>query len=187
MLTRENLLVTERYLDSLTVRLRGYAGFAVPGELAEEIVLQVDVGLPVDVERLAAELSENLGSPSRIVRYSITETNWGASGCVAELILEVPVALAALPVLWGMISSRILRHGEPQVLTPEEQRDLARRCLAESLWVGVDAIKIVGFEPVGDGHRVELETPLGTWEAETDSSGVTRMHRRSPWSDGGFR
>ena len=41
-----------------------------------------------------------------------------------------------------------------------------------------DAVKIVGLEPVGYGHRVELETPPETFDVETNSSGVTRMRCR---------
>jgi len=39
-------------------------------------------------------------------------------------------------------------------------------------------IKIIGLEPAGDGHRVELETPAATFDVEINSRGVTRMHRR---------
>jgi hypothetical protein len=173
--------MTERYLDVLTVHLRGYAGHPLPGNLAEETVLQVAVGARVDVEQLADELREDVGSGPRRVNQSITETNWGASGAGAELIVDIPTALtglASLPVLWDTISRRILRRGRAQVLDPQTQAESARAWLAKSLNVGSDAIKIVGLEPLGDGHRVELETPAETFDVEIDTRGVTRMRRR---------
>jgi hypothetical protein len=173
--------MAERYLDVLTVHLRGYAGYPLPKELAEEMVLRVAVGAQVDVEQLADELSEDLGSRPRRVHQNITKTDWGASSAGAELILEIPAVLtglASLPILWDTISRRILRHGEALVLDPQNQAEFARGWLAHSLQVGSDTIKIVGLEPVGDGHRVELQTPYGTFDVEVDSGGVTRMRRR---------
>lgn len=173
--------MTERYLDVLTVRLRGYAGHPIPDNLVEEIVLQVAVGAQVDVEQLTDELKEDVGSSPRRIHQSITETNWGASGSGAELIVDIPAALtglASLPVLWDTISRRILRHGQAQVLDPQARAELARAWLAQSLNLAVGKIKIVGLEPVGDGHRVELETPAETFDIEIGGRGVTRMHRR---------
>jgi len=173
--------MTERYLDVLTVHLRGYTGHPLPGNLAEETVLQVAVGARVDVEHLADQIGEDVGSGPRRVHQSITETSWGASGSGAELIVDIPAVLtglASLPVLWDTISRRILRRGQAQVLDPQAQAESARAWLAQSLNVGTDAIKIIGLEPVGDGHRVELEAPAETFDVEIDSRGVTRMRRR---------
>jgi hypothetical protein len=69
--------MTERYLDVLTVHLRGYVGHPLPGNLAEETVLQVAVGSRVDVEQLADELREDISSGPRRVHQSITETVGG--------------------------------------------------------------------------------------------------------------
>jgi len=116
--------MTERYLNVLTVRLRGYTGHPMPGDLAEETVLQVTVGARVDVEQLAGELTEDVGSGPRRVHQSITETSWGASGSGAELIVDIPAVvtgLASLPVLWDAISRRILRRGQARVLDPQTQ------------------------------------------------------------------
>ena len=71
--------MTERYLDVLTVHLRGYAGHPIPANLAEEIVLRVDMGAQVDLEQLADELKEEVGSGPRRIRQTITEMSWGAS------------------------------------------------------------------------------------------------------------
>src|ERR1019366_10384461 len=164
--------MTERYLNVLTVKLRGYTGHPLPENLTEEIALQVTVGSRVDVERLAGELRENVGDGPRRIRQSITETSWGASGSGAELIVEVPAVLtglASLPVLWNTISRRILRRGQARVLDAQTQAESARAWLAESLGIGADAIRIVGLEPVGDGNRVELETPAESFDAEIDS------------------
>jgi hypothetical protein len=172
--------VTERYLDVLTVHLRGYAGHPMPDNLAEEIVLRIAVGAHVDVEQLADELKEDVGSRPRRVHQSITETSWGASGSGAELIVDIPAVLtglASLPVLWDTMSRRILRHGQELVLDPQAQAELARAWLAQSLNLAVGKIKIIGLEPVGNGHRVELETPAATFDVEIDSHGVTRMRR----------
>jgi hypothetical protein len=151
------------------------------GSLVEEMVLEVLVGAPVNVEQLADELREDVGGGSRRIQQSITETSWGASGSGAELIIDIPAVLtglASLPVLWDAISRRVLRHGQARVLNPQQQAESARAWLARSLNIGSDAIKIVGLEPLGDGHRVELETPVEIFDVEADSRGVTRMHRR---------
>src|SRR5260370_12464256 len=155
--------MTERYLDVLTVHLRGYTGKTWPGNLAEEMVLQIDVGARVDVEQLADEVEDDVGSGPRRVHQSMTETSWGASGSGAELIVDIPAVLtglASLPVLWDAISRRMLYRGQARVLDPQNQAESARAWLAQSLNVGTDAIKVIGFEPVGD------------------SRGVTRMRRR---------
>lgn len=173
--------MTERYLDVLTVHLRGYAGHPIPDNLAEEIVLRVGVGGQIDVEQLADELKGDVGSGPRRIRQIITETSWGASSAGADLIIEIPAVLtglASLPVLWDMISRRILRRGQALVLDPQAQAELARAWLAQSLNLAVSGIKIIGLEPVGDGHRVELEVPTEIFDVETDSRGVTRMYRR---------
>jgi hypothetical protein len=173
--------VAERYLNALTVRLRGYAGLPMPENLTDEIALQVTVGARVDVEQLAEELREDIGKRPQRVLQSITETDWGASGSGADLIIDVPAVLtglASLPVLWNTISRRILHRGQARVLDAQTQVEFARVWLAQSLGIGVDTIKIVGLEPVGEGHRVELETPAETFDVEIDGRGVTRMHRR---------
>jgi hypothetical protein len=173
--------MTERYLDALTVHLRGYTDGPIPKNLTEEIVLRVGVGAQVDLEQLVDELKKDVGSNPRRVLQTITETSWGASGAVAELIIEIPTVLtgiASLPVLWDMISRRILRHGQPLVLDPQLQAELARTWLAQSHNLAVSEIKIIRLEPVGDGHRVELEAPTGIFDVETNSRGVTRMHPR---------
>jgi hypothetical protein len=79
--------------------------------------------------------------------------------------------------LWDTISHRILRRGQARVLDPQSQAQLARAWLAQSLNLGEGEIKIIGLEPAGDGHRVELETPAATFDVETNDRGVTRMRR----------
>jgi hypothetical protein len=171
--------VAEHYLDVLSVRLLGYVDAAAPENLAEEIALQVEVGARVDVEQLVDELKEDIGEGSRSIHQSITETDWGASGAGAEIIIEVPIALTVtLPFLWDKFSGRILRRGQPVVRDAQTQAESARASLAKDLGIGADTIKIVGFEPVGEGHRVELETPIGIFELEVDGGGVRRMRRR---------
>jgi hypothetical protein len=155
--------MADHYLNVLTVHLRTYAG-----------------GHPM-VGSLVEEIREDVGGGSRRIQQSITETSWGASGSGAELIIDIPAVLtglASLPVLWDAISRRVLRHGQARVLNPQQQAESARAWLARSLNIGSDAIKIVGLEPLGDGHRVELETPVEIFDVEADSRGVTRMHRR---------
>lgn len=70
--------MTEHYLNVLTIRLRGYAGHPLPGNLAEEVALQVTVGAAVDVEQLASEITEDIGGGPRRVQQSVTETSWGS-------------------------------------------------------------------------------------------------------------
>jgi hypothetical protein len=57
----------------LTVRLRGYALYPIPDNLAEEIVLRVAVGFQIDVKLLADELKEDVGSNPHRIQQSITE------------------------------------------------------------------------------------------------------------------
>jgi hypothetical protein len=174
--------MADHYLNVLTVHLRTYAGgHPVVGSLVEEMVLQVAVGATVDVEQLANELREDVGSGPRRIQQSITETSWGASGSGAELLIDIPAVLtglASLPVLWDAVSRRVLRHGQARVLNPQQQAESAQRWLAQSLNLGSDEIKIVGLEPLEDGHRVELETPAEIFDVEVNSNGVTQMHRR---------
>jgi hypothetical protein len=173
--------MAEHYLNALTIRLRGYTGLPMAENLTEEIALRVTVGARVDVEQLADEIQEDVGGGPRRVRQIVTETSWGASGSGAELIVDVPAVLtglASLPVLWDTIYHRILRRGQTQTLDAQTQANFARAWLAESLGIGADAIKIIGLEPVGDGHRVELETPTEKFDVEFDGRGVTRMRRR---------
>jgi hypothetical protein len=77
-----------------------------------------------------------------------------------------------------MISRHILHRGQANVARPESQAELERTWLAQSLNLPVGKIKIVGLAPVGDGLRVELETPAEKFDVEIDNRGVTRMHRR---------
>src|ERR1035437_100407 len=88
--------MAERYLDVLTIHLRGYTGHPLARNLAEELVLQVAVGARVDVDQLADELKEDVGGGPRVVHQSITERSWGASSLGAELIVDVPAALTGL-------------------------------------------------------------------------------------------
>ena len=172
--------MAEHYLNVLTVRLRAYSGHPLPENLVEERALEVNVGAQVDVERLADAIGEDVGTGPRSVRQSITETSWGASGSGAELIVDVPAVLtglASLPVLWDTISGRVLHRGQARILGADAQAESARAWLAQSLNIGADTINVVGLEPLGDGHRVKLQTTLGTFDVELDKHGVTRMHR----------
>jgi hypothetical protein len=95
--------------------------------------------------------------------------------------VDIPAVLtgiASLPILWDTVSRRILRCGRARILDPQTQAESARTWLAQSLNLGTDAIKIVGLEPVADGHRIELQTPIETFDVEMDPCGVTRMRRR---------
>lgn len=81
-------------------------------------------------------------------------------------------------MLWDTVSRRILHRGQARILSAEAQAEFGRDWLAQSLNIGAEAIKIVGLEPVEDGHRVQLETPTEIFDVEIDSHGVTRMRRR---------
>lgn len=175
--------MTEHYLNVLSIRLRGYSGHPLPENLMEETALQVSVAGPLDLEKLAGEITtDDLASGVRRIQQRLSVTTWGASGSGAELIIDVPAAilsgLASGLVVWDAISKRILRHGRPRILDAEAQARSARAWLAESLNIAPESVQILGLEPVGQGSRVELKTPKGSFTAEADSTGVTRMHRQ---------
>jgi hypothetical protein len=79
--------MAEHYLDVLTVHLRGYVGHPLPGNLTEEIVLQVAVGARTDVDHLADELKDDIGDGPQVVHQSITERNWGRPASAPSLSL----------------------------------------------------------------------------------------------------
>ena len=83
-----------------------------------------------------------------------------------------------MAMLWDIISRHVLRRGQARILDAQTQAELARAMLAQSLNIGADSIKIVGLEHVGDSHRVELQTPDGSFEVEIGSQGETHMRRR---------
>ncbi len=172
--------MAEQYLDVLTVRLRGYSETPMPEHLTEAMSLSVAVGTQLDLEQLADEVRQDLaGQPHRIQQTRL-ETSWGAFSIGALLEIDVPTWLAGLggvAALWHVIARRALSHGRARTVAGETHAETARTRAAENLNVGVDSIRIVGLEPVGDGHRVNLETPLGSFIVEIDSDGVSRMRR----------
>jgi hypothetical protein len=172
--------MAEHYLNVLTVRLRGYAGHPVPENLSEAMSLTVTVGAQLDLELLADDLRGNLAAGPRRIQQTYTETSWGASGSGALLVVDVPAVVtgfASLAVLWDAISRRVLDHGQARTVAGETAAGSARTMVAESLNVGTDSIRIVGLKSVEDGHRVDLETPQGTFTVETDTRGVSSMRR----------
>ena len=175
--------MTEHYLNTLTVRLRGYTkGYPTPENLAEEIYLEVTIGTELDLDELTDEIvRQDLRSGSRRIHQTYSATSWGASGSGAELLIDVPTmvsGVASMAMLWDLISRRILRHGSARVLDAQTQVLLTRDMLAQSLNVGADSIKIVDLERTGDSHRLECETPVGVFEVKTGIEGVTHMRRR---------
>jgi hypothetical protein len=172
--------MAEHYLNVLTVRLRDYSGHPLPENLVEAITLAVTVGASLDLDQLTDEIRKDLGGQPRRIKQIYNETGWGASGSGAEIIVDVSTVIggiAGLQVLWAAISQRILRRGQPRLIGAEHQAESARTFLAESLGIGTDSIRIIDIVPVGDGHRIGLETPAGPFAVEVDGHGVSRMHR----------
>jgi hypothetical protein len=172
--------MAEHYLNILTVRLRGYAGRPLPENLIEAVSLTVTVGAQLDLEQLADAVREDLAAGPRRIQQTYTETRWGATGSEALLLVDVPTVVtgvASLTALWEVISRRVLDHGQPKTVPGETAAASARTMVAESLDVGADRIRIVGLKPVGDCHRVDLETPQGPFTVEIDNRGVSLMRR----------
>jgi hypothetical protein len=173
--------MAEKYLDALTVRLREYSGVPLAEHLTEAMSLSVAVGGQLDLEQLTDEIREDLTEQQQYrIQQNRFETRWGAGSAVALLEVDVPTWLAGLgglAALWDVISRRALSHGRARTVAGEFQAVTARTMAADSLNIGVDSIQIVGLEPVGDGHRVNLETPLGRFMVEIYSHGVSRMRR----------
>jgi hypothetical protein len=173
--------MAEHYLDLLTIRLRGYNGHPLPDNLSGEIELEIEIGSSIDVEQLADEIEQELRSGPRVIEQSIRKRSWGASGASAVLLVSVPAVLgglASLPIIWDTVIHRILHLGKPHIIDADYLADRARSSLAMDLNIGTDAIKIVAREPIRDGQRMELETPLGTYIVETEGQSVTRTHRK---------
>jgi hypothetical protein len=172
--------MAEHHVDELTVRLRGYDGLPMPENLTEAMSLSVAVGTQLDLEQLTAEIRDDLAETYR-VHQSYYENHWGASGGRVLLEIDVPTwlevlgGLGGLAGLWDLISRRVLSHGRARTVPGDAQAETARTWVADSLNIGVDSIQIVGLEPVGDGHRVNLETPRGPFTVEINSDGVSRM------------
>jgi hypothetical protein len=169
------------YLDVLTLRVRTFDGHPSLGTLTGENILEVTVGDRVDVDAVAAEITGDLQDWPRRIQQSVTETNWGASGSGAELIVDIPTVLssiASLPIIWEMISQRILRLGHPRRLDAQAQAESARAWLAQSLNLGPHSIAIVGPELIAVGGRIELHAASkGRFILEMDDQGVSRMRR----------
>jgi hypothetical protein len=178
-----NRLVTARYLNVLTVCLRGYDGHPSPENLIEEFSLAVSVGGGLDLGELASAIeTDDLAGGTRRVRQSLTESSWGASGSTAEVLIDVPAwlsGLASVPVLWDAVSRRVLRVGKARPVTAEACAEAARSMLARSLNVGTAEIRVTGIEPIEHGSRVELDSLRGPFAAEVGSNGVTRLSRLS--------
>ncbi|SRR6266487_4505426 len=174
--------MAEHRVDGLTVTLRGYSGLPLPEDLTEAVELRVAVGTQLDLEQLADEVREDLAGRVFVIEQRYRETRWGASGDVMQLVVDVSNVVggvAGLKVLWDAISPRVFRRGRPIPLpmTGETSAASARAVVAENLNIGADSIRVVGVEPVGDGYRVNLETPLGPFVVEIDSHRVSHMRR----------
>ena len=72
--------MVEHYLNVLSVRLRGYSEHPLPQNLIEEISLQVIIGGQLDLEQLAAEITNDLGAGPRRITQTYIATAWGAAG-----------------------------------------------------------------------------------------------------------
>jgi hypothetical protein len=51
----------------------------------------------------------------------------------------------------------------------------ARAFAAQALHQPADSIRIPEVQPLADGHRVLLETQIGSYEAEVRPAGVVRL------------
>ncbi len=126
-------LVSNHYLNTLTVCLRGYDGHPSPENLVEEFSLAVSVGGALDFDELTSAIEkDDLAGGTRRVRQSLTQSSWGASGSAAELLIDVPAwlsGLASVPVLWDAISRRVLRLGKARPVTAEASAEAARSML----------------------------------------------------------
>jgi hypothetical protein len=91
--------MAEHYLNALTVHLRDYAGHPLSENLTDAVTLAATVGTRIDLDQLATEIKEDLGGgPSRI-RQVYTETNWGASGSGAEILIDVSTVISGVASL----------------------------------------------------------------------------------------
>jgi hypothetical protein len=172
--------MAEQYLDVLTVRLRAYSETPMPEHLTEAMSLSVEVGSQLDLEQLTDEVRQDLAEQQHRIQQTRRETSWGAFSAGVLLEIDVPTWLGALggvAAFWDVIARRVLSHGRVRKVAGETPAETARTMAAENLNIGVDSIRIVGLEPVGDGHRVNLETPLGPFIFEIDSHGVSRLHK----------
>jgi hypothetical protein len=168
------------YLDAFTVHLRGYDGYPLPENLNEVFSLTISVGEQLDLDQLTSDVREVVKEQPHRIQQTYRETRWGASSNTAELIIEISGVLSGvggLAAVWALIRQSALRHGEPRILSGETSAAWARTTVAGNLNINADSIRVIGIEPVGDGHRINLETPTESFTVEVDSNGVSRMTR----------
>jgi hypothetical protein len=172
--------MAEHYLNTLTVSLRRYEGYPLPENLKEVLSLTIDVGEQLDIEQLADEAREAVHHQPHRIQQTYSETAWGAAGSAAQLVVDVATVVSgvgSLPTLWALISRIVLRHGQVRTVPGEIAAQSARTIVVENLNINVDDIRIVGIEPVGDGHRISLETSVESFAVEIDGKGVSRFTR----------
>jgi hypothetical protein len=160
--------------------LRGYNGEPLPENLDEVFSLTVSIGEQLDLDQLATDAREVVKEQLHRIQETYRETRWGASSDTAELIIEISSVLSGmggLAAVWALIHQSVLRHGEPRILSGETSPAFARSTVAENLNINADSIRVIGIEPVGDGHRINLETPTESFTVEVNSKGVSRMTR----------
>ncbi len=165
-------------MDRLSLRLQAYDGHPVPENLVEAVSLEVDPGAKVDLDQLAEEIHGDLGPRPRVMRREYQESAWGASA--AQAIITVSTTAAAfggLATAFDVIARRVERRGRGTIRPSSSPADSARGMAARCLNIGADDIRVVSLEPVGDGHRVGLETRLGSFTVEIDEHGVSRLNR----------
>jgi hypothetical protein len=146
--------------------------------LTDVVSLSVNVGAKVDLDQLVDEVTEIMAGRSHVLEQRYRQYAWGAAGSGVELILEVPTAAASAMLVWNQVAGRFRQKRQ---VRPPQAGDTAKSAAAWAatcLRVPVESVRIVGLEPAGDGHRVLLETPEGSFIVETDAeSGVSRLTR----------
>jgi hypothetical protein len=172
--------MAEHYLNTLTVSLRGYEGYPLPENLKEVLSLTINVGEQLDIEQLADEAREVVSHQPHRIQQTYSQTAWGAAGSAGQIVVDVATVISgvgSLPTLWALISQMILRQGRARTVPGETAARSARTIVAENLNLNADDLRIVGIEPVGDGHRISLETSAESFAVEIDGKGVSRFTR----------
>ncbi len=169
-----------KYLNTLTIRLRAYAGYPLPENFVEEQFLEINVGGVLDLDELATEIVTFLQGGSRRISKTVTETSWGASGSGANLIVDIPAVIsgvAGLAALAEMVVRRMVHHGTPREIDGQAQAESARALLADDINIDATDIQIVEIEEISVGHRIAFDTPGGRFLVELGDRGLTRLSR----------
>jgi hypothetical protein len=97
------------YADALRIRVGGYDGYPLPGNLREAWLMEWQPGEEVDREEVLSAVQEILGPEPHTIDDSLRITNWGASGAILEIAVSVSAIAGGVHALVALIEKAVAR------------------------------------------------------------------------------